>query len=124
MNGTTTWNVRRRREMLMSRILLVVAAIVLFSGLFAQVAVRARISRQSKEIAAVQNEIKSLTANVENLDLNINQRHNLEEIGRKAVELGMGQPDETQLRIVSLPVLNGNTSAQTVANVSGEEMMH
>lgn len=124
MNGTTTWNVRRRREMLMSRILLVVAAIVLFSGLFAQVAVCARISRQSKEIAAVQNEIKSLTANVENLDLNINQRHNLEEIGRKAVELGMGQPDETQLRIVSLPVLNGNTSAQTVANVSGEEMMH
>lgn len=124
MNGTTTWNVRRRREMLMSRILLVVAAIVLFSGLFAQVAVRARISRQSKEIAAVQNEIKSLTANVENLDLNINQRHNLEEIGRKAVELGMGQPDETQLRIVNLPVLNGNTSAQTVANVSGEEMMH
>ena len=124
MNGSNARNLRRRREQILSRVLLAAAAAVLFCGLFGQIAVRAQISRQSKEIAAIQEEIKVLTANAENLGLNINQRHNLEEIGRKAAELGMGQPTESQLRVVWLPSLNGNTSTQTVANNSGEEMMH
>ena len=101
--------------------LLILAAAVLFCGLFAQIAVRAQISGQNKQIAAVKAEIRTLSANAENLDLNINQRHNLTEIGARAVQLGMTQPDETQLRMVNLPAANGNTSTQTVYG-DGEEM--
>ena len=122
MNGANRQSKRREREKRLSGILLVVAAVVLFCGLFGQIALRAQISGQAKEIAAVQAEIRTLSANAENLDLTINQRHNLTEIGQKAVLLGMEQPDESQMRVVHLPAMNGNTSTQTVANTGGEEL--
>ena len=122
MNGTNRQSKCREREKRLSGILLVVAAVVLFCGLFGQIALRAQISGQAKKIAAVQAEIRTLSANAENLDLTINQRHNLTEIGQKAVLLGMEQPDESQMRVVSLPAMNGNTSTQTVANAGGEEL--
>lgn len=122
MNTAMGRSARYRRQQRLSRVLLVAAAIVLFSGLFAQIAVRARISSQNKQIAALKAEIKTLNANAENLDLNINQRHNLTEIGARAAQLGMTQPDETQLRMVNLPVVNEDTSTQTVSN-DGEEII-
>lgn len=122
MNGTNRRNMRRERERRLSGILLVLAAVVLFCGLFGQIALRAQISGQAKKMAAVQAEIRTLSANAENLGLTINQRHNLTEIGQKAVLLGMEQPHESQMRVVRLPALNGNTSTQTVANIGGEEL--
>lgn len=122
MNTAMGRSARYRREQRLSKVLLVVAAIVLFSGLFLQIAVRARISSQNKQIAALKAEVKTLSANAENLDLNINQRHNLTEIGARAAQLGMTQPDETQLRMVNLPAANGDTSTQTVSN-DGEEII-
>lgn len=121
MNTTMGRSVRYRRQQKLSRILLVVAAIVFFCGLFGQIALRAQISSQNKRIAALKTEIRTLSANAENLDLSINQRHNLEQIGARAAQLGMTQPDESQLRMVNLPAANGDTSTQTVAN-DGEEM--
>lgn len=121
MNTTNGRAVRYRREQKLSRFLLAVAAVVLFCGLFGQIALRAQISGQNKRIAAMKAEIKTLAANAENLDLNINQRHNLAEIGARASQLGMVQPDETQLRLVNLPAANGDTSTQT-AYSGGEEI--
>lgn len=123
MDGRDVWNGRRRREQKLSRTLMVVAAVVLFGGLIAQIAVRAQVSGQAKKVDAVRREIQALTANAENLNLCINQYHNLSEISQRAQALGMEQPMEDQLRVVSLPQIQEDTSAQTVANDDGEEMI-
>lgn len=112
-----------RREQRLTKILLAAAAVVLFCGLFAQIAVRAQISSQNKMIQAVQKQICTMNAEADNLNLCINQHHNLEAIGQRALALGMIQPQENQLRSIVLSQPMGNTSTQTVANVDIEEII-
>lgn len=112
-----------RREQRLTKILLAAAAVVLFCGLFAQIAVRAQISSQNKMIQAVQKQICTMNAEADNLNLCINQHHNLEAIGQRALALGMIQPQENQLRSIVLSQPMGNTSMQTVANVDVEEIV-
>ena len=121
MTGAWQGQTRVRRERRLTKVLLIAAALVFFCGLFGQIALRAQLSGQHKQLASLEKEIQALSANAANLDLSINQRHNLDEIGRKAILLGMEQPDESRLRVVSLPQANGETSAQTVLNDGGEE---
>lgn len=121
MTGAWQGQTRVRRERRLTKVLLIAAALVFFCGLFGQIALRAQLSGQNKQLASLEKEIQALSANAANLDLSINQRHNLDEIGRKAILLGMEQPDESRLRVVSLPQVNGETSAQTVLNDGGEE---
>ena len=121
MTGAWQGQTRVRRERRLTKVLLIAAALVFFCGLFGQIALRAQLSGQNKQLASLEKEIQALSANAANLDLSINQRHNLDEIGRKAILLGMEQPDESRLRVVSLPQANGETSAQTVLNDGGEE---
>ena len=113
-------NGRMRREKRQIRFLLVIAALVLVCGLFAQITVRAQVTGQAKEIAAVQAQINAMNADADNLTLCINQHHNLEVIRSRALAMGMTQPQDGQVRRVSLP--NFNTSTQTVANTDGEEI--
>lgn len=122
MNRAMQKNARRVRERRLSTILLIVVVVVLFVGLFTQITWRASLSGQAKKIAALQAEINELDALAKNLDMNIGFHHNLVKIGERAVTLGMSQPDETQLRVVSLPAAYGNTSTQTVANIDSEEI--
>lgn len=122
MDVKRNWSARRRREQRVSRVLAVTAAVVFFGGLFGQIALRAQISGQAKKIDAVHREIQALSANAENLDLCINQYHNLEIIGQRARQLGMDVPVDDQLRVVSLPQVGGDTSTQTVANGDGEKI--
>ena len=121
MTGAWQGQTRVRRERRLTKVLLIAAALVFFCGLFGQIALRAQLSGQNKQLASLEKEIQALSANAANLDLSINQRHNLDEIGRKAILLGMEQPDESRLRVVSLPQASGDTSAQTVLNDGGEE---
>ena len=121
MTGAWQGQTRVRRERRLTKVLLIAAALVFFCGLFGQIALRAQLSGQNKQLASLEKEIQALSANAANLDLSINQRHNLDEIGRKAILLGMEQPNESRLRVVSLPQANGETSAQTVLNDGGEE---
>ena len=121
MTGAWQGQTRVRRERRLTKVLLIAAALVFFCGLFGQIALRAQLSGQNKRLASLEKEIQALSANAANLDLSINQRHNLDEIGRKAILLGMEQPDESRMRVVSLPQANGETSAQTVLNDGGEE---
>ena len=121
MTGAWQGQTRVSRERRLTKVLLIAAALVFFCGLFGQIALRAQLSGQNKQLASLEKEIQALSANAANLDLSINQRHNLDEIGRKAILLGMEQPDESRLRVVSLPQANGETSAQTVLNDGGEE---
>lgn len=114
-------NRRTARQKRLTRAWLLAAAVVLFCGLFAQIAVRAQVSSQTKEIAAVRAKIDAMKVDAENLQLCINQYHNLEEIGKRALAMGMEELTEDRLRVVNLPA-GDNTSTQTVANTDGEEI--
>ncbi len=120
MDRTMRRNERIRREQRATRMLMALAAVVLFCGLFAQIAVRAQVSEQAKEIAAVEARMHLMRAEMDNLNLCINQHHNLNSIGERALALGMEQPTEDRVRVVSLPAMN--TPTQTVANVSDTEI--
>ncbi|MBQ8507015.1 MAG: septum formation initiator family protein [Clostridia bacterium] len=85
-----------------SRILRIIAAAVLFLGLFVQITMLSRISEKSKQASALEKEIVMLSAEADNLELGINQYHNLEKIAARAQTMGMVQPDETQIRVVSV----------------------
>lgn len=111
MNGST----KRNREKSLSRAMMVLAALVLVAGLFFQISMRAKVSAQSKEIAGVKQQIQTLNADIMNLNLCINQSHNLEAIAARAAALGMEKIDESRVRVVSLYAPATDTSAQTVA---------
>ena len=116
---------RRSRDAARSRVLLVVAGVVLFIGLFMQITMLARISSQSKRASSLEGEIEELSANAENLELNINQYHNLESIAVRARQLGMEQPNETQIRVVSVARSNvEDTSTQAAENIGAESMQN
>ena len=114
---------RRARERRTSRILMAVFALVLFIGVFAQIAMMAKLAGQNKQVVAAQKEIKALSASADNLNLGLNQYHNLERIAARAQQLGMEQPDETQLRVVNLPTVIDSTSTQSADNSGTEEMI-
>ena len=84
-----------------SRLLAALLAIVLFAGMFAQVTMLSRISEKRKRASKLQREIARLNTEADNLELAINQYHNLEQIALLAQQMGMEQPDETQIRVLS-----------------------
>ncbi len=116
---------RKPRRLVRKRTLLVLAALVLFAGLFVQITMLSRISYQSKRASAVEKELTELRASAENLELSINQYHNLETIAARAQQLGMEQPDETQIRVVSVAKsASQDTSTQSVENTDGEKVLN
>ena len=114
----------RRRRRLLGRVLFVFAAAVLFVGLFLQISMLARISDQTKQASSLEREIVELSASAENLQLTISQHHNLETIAARAQQLGMEQPDETQIRVVTVACGEEDTSIQTVEAIDGEKVLN
>ena len=114
---------RRARERKLNRILMAAFALVLFTGVVLQIAMMARISAQNKQVVAAQYDTHMLSVQADNMNLALNQYHNLERIAVRAQQLGMEQPDETQLRVVNLPTLVDSTSTQSADNSGAEEMM-
>lgn len=116
---------RNGRTRLRKRTLLLLAVVVLFAGLFAQITMLSRVSARSKAASKIESELVELRASAENLELSINQYHNLESIAARAQQLGMEQPDETQIRVVSVAQSNSeDTSTQTAENGSGEKVLN
>ena len=115
---------RRKRDARRSRALLILAGIVLFTGLFMQITMLARISSQNKRASSLEGEIEELSANAENLELNINQYHNLDTIAVRARQLGLEQPNETQIRVVNVARVNFSEDTSTQASgYAGAESM-
>ena len=114
---------RRTRERQMNRLLIAVFALALFIGVCGQVAMMARLSGQNKQLAETRREMQALSASADNLNLSLNQYHNLERIAARAEQLGMTQPGDTQLRVVNLPTLIDSTSTQSADNTGAEEMI-
>lgn len=115
---------RSRRTAARNRWLLAAAALILFAGLFLQITMLSRVSSQNKRASAIEREIAELGAYAENLELSINQYHNLDSIAARARQLGMSLPDETQIRVVSVARSNADTSIQTVENIDGEKVLN
>ena len=122
MNRSQTRRSLRQKERRVNRILVIVFAAVLFVGLFSQVAMVARLSGQAKVTRAVEREIRDLSANADNLNLSLNQFRSLDRVAMRAEQLGMEQPAEGQIRVVSLPGMLQNTSTQSAENIGAEEM--
>ena len=114
---------RGTREKKLNRLLMVAFALVLFIGVFSQIAMMAKLSGQNKRIVETRKEIKALSASADNLNLGLNQYHNLDRIAARARQLGMEQPDGTQLRVVNLPGLIDSTSTQSADSSGAEEMI-
>lgn len=116
---------RSKREAAWNRVLLILAAAVLFAGLFMQITMLSRISSQSKQASALEREIVELSASAENLELSINQYHNLDSIELRARQLGMEEPTDTQIRVVSVvQTETENTSIQAVELIDGEKVLN
>ena len=114
---------QRARDMKMNRLLMAAFALVLFIGVCAQIAMMARLSGQNKLVVQTRKEIRALSASADNLYLGLSQYHNLERIAARAEQLGMEQPDETQLRVVNLPAVIDSTSTQSADSSGAEEMI-
>jgi cell division protein FtsL len=102
--------VRRKNGCAIARIAL---GALLFIGLFMQICMLAEISGKNKEIASVNKDISTLSAEKDNLELKIAQYAQLSRIEERALALGMQWPEDDQLRVISLPSEYGNLSAHT-----------
>lgn len=125
MNMQYTQSRRSRREAVRGRMFLIAAVIILFAGLFLQITMLARISHQNKAASAMEQEIVALSASADNLELSINQHHDLKQIATRAVQMGMSRPNETQIRVVSVAHSNAqDTSTQMAEAIGGEEILN
>lgn len=84
------------------RWMLALLAATLFIGSFAQLTMLSRLSALGKQAAALERELARMKTEAGSLELCVNQYHNLESIALRAQEMGMEQPDKTQLRAAQL----------------------
>ncbi len=95
----------------------------LLVGLFVQISLLAQISGQAKALNKVNGQIRELTSAEEDLQVCLSMYQNLERIENRARALGMRLPDESQIRVVSLPGLAEDVSTQTAENTAAETSM-
>lgn len=122
MNRGSTKRSRQVERNRATRRMMIIFAAVLFVCMFAQIFMISRLAKQNKEIRAVESRIKVLNADAENYRLALNQLGNTDRVSKRAAALGMIEPGEKQIRVVNLPDIVDNTSAQSAGNTSAEEM--
>ena len=113
---------RQEQRRRVNRMLIMAFVAVMVVGAFAQIAMIARVTGQNKQVRAIEREIRDLSANADNLNLSLNQFRSLDRVAMRAQQLGMEQPAEGQIRVVSLPGMLQNTSTQSAENIGAEEM--
>lgn len=87
--------------------------VLLFAGLFLQICMLAEISGKNKQIATVEKNIETLSAEKDNLELKIAQYAQLSRIQECAFAMGMQWPEDDQLRVISFPSEYADQSAHT-----------
>ena len=99
-------------------------AAVLFAGLFLQITMLSRISSVSKRASALESETARLNREAVNLELRVNEFHNLDRIAERAQQMGMVQPDEAQIRAVRVEKTDADTSTQAAGASGGEKVLN
>lgn len=107
-----------------NRLWIALTAAVLFAGLFLQITMLSRVSSVSKRASALEKETAALKREAVNLELRVNEFHNLEQIAARAQEMGMEQPDETQIRAVRVEKTDEDTSTQAAGDSGGEKALN
>lgn len=105
------------------RIMTAAFVAVLFVGLFVQIFMITRLAGQNKEMQDLEYEMKTLRADANNLNLALNQYRSTERVEAQAKKLGMERPEAEQLRVVSVPEIIENTSAQSAGYAGTGEMI-
>lgn len=113
----------RARERKWNRILMGAFVLVLLAGLIAQGVMMKRLSDQDRQCASLQKQTYELSLAAENLNHSLAQYHDRDRIAAKAAQLGMEQPDDSQIRVVSLPARFDGTTAQSAENVDAQAAM-
>ena len=107
-----------------NRLWIALTAVVLFAGLFLQITMLSRVSSVSKRASALEKETAALKREAANLELRVNELHNLDRIAACAQEMGMVQPDETQIRAVRVEKTDEDTSTQAAEDSGGEKALN
>ena len=76
------------------------------------------------EKAMEERETAALRREAVNLELRVNEFHNLDRIAARAQEMGMAQPDETQIRAVRVEETDEDTSTQAAGESGGEKALN
>ena len=94
-------------------VLKTVAGIVLVGGLVMQICMLAAISSTAKKTAAVKSEIKQLSADCDNCNVQLASFRQLTNIEEQAIAMGMQWPTDDQIRVISIPSEYQDTSTHT-----------
>lgn len=103
------------------RLLKALTVIVLFAGIFLQITMLARISAENKRADQTAKDIVSLGHRIENIERDIDNYRNSNDIMALAIEMGMQNPDQSQLRPISVENLEEENTFGQTAEESGVE---
>ena len=109
--------VKSRRS---SRVLCLATAVLLFAGFFTRITLLSQMSEKSKQVSALEREIALLRRETGSLELQINEYHNLERIAAAARQMGMEQPDDTQIRVLHVNHMNMQDTSTLTAGAPAE----
>ena len=113
----------RAWERKLNRALMAAFAVVLLAGILGQIIMMTRLTHQGRRLAELRQETYALSVQADNLNLSMSQYHNLQRIEARARQLGMEQPDESQLRVLNLPAVSGDLSAQSADSSAAEDLL-
>ena len=116
-------NRRRAAQEARSRRFRLALAICVIAFLFAQITFAAQLHGKAKQIARVDAQIHELEGQRENLQVYLSMYQSIDRIRTRAEQLGMRLPDETQIRVVSVPGTAEDALAQTAENTAVETSM-
>ena len=100
-------------------LLLVCFALVLIT----QITLGVQLNARSKQVARVDAQIRELEIQKESLEVYLSMYQSIDRVKARAEALGMKLPDETQIRVVSVPGLEGTQSAQAAEYTAAETSM-
>ena len=120
MNRTQTRRTRAEQQFRANRVMMIAFMVVFFLGLFLQIAMAVRLAGQNKRIQAMELEIRDLSATADNLNLALSHYQSLDRVATQAQKLGMELPENDQIRVVHVPDIIEDTSAQGAVNGAGK----
>ena len=120
MSRNETKRARNQRQQEAGRRMMLVFAAVFFIGLALQITMVVRLMQQNKRMQALEAEIRQWSARADNLELAVNQYKRLDRVAEQAARLGMEEPTGDQIRVVNVPELIEDTSAQSAGKGAGE----
>lgn len=120
MNGRNGRKTRATAQKRPPQWLLYVLAGCVAAFLIAQITMGVQLNGRSKQVAYVDAQIRELEAQKESLEVCLNMYQSIDRVKARAEAIGMVVPDETQIRVVSVPGFAAEELTQTAENTTAE----